>query len=356
MSVGAASIRVLITAALLLAASPAFAQSPTGEVPGSGEAEKKPAPVGEADTKAPEDDTNAGKAKRDKLRLKPTYKARAAAKIPELPEEEAAFKAAVTMAAGLASKAKLGETGTAQVRAVAMEFAKRKFAELTKAHADLPKRREECRKLLVSIAPDLSGKEIPAEWMNLMLEAARLRPEQLMPRRSQEDRQNAFTALAERCEAEEDAVRKAVLDMRSSLAKGDPWTVQSRLSAIDGGLNEALKLVLTPEEYFSVLEARGVIKPANYESVGTAHFTKALEPLKLDEATMGKVTGILDDKALIPELKYERIARLLGPDRDRELADALKVAQKALDKERKDAAKAKQRPNRREKEDEGKAS
>lgn len=356
MAVGIAGIRVLVTAALLLAASPAFAQSPAGGEPGGSEAGKKPAASGEAKSKAPAEDAETGKGKRDKLRLKPSYKAKAAAKLPELPEEEAAFKAAATMAAGLAAKAKLGETGTAQVRAVAIEFARRKFAELAKAHSDLPKRREECRKLIVSIAPDLSGKEIPGEWMNLMLEAARLRPEQLMPRRSQEERQNAFTALVERCEAEEDAVRKAVLDMRSLLAKGDPWTVQARLSAIDGGLNEALKLVLTPEEYFSVLEARGVIKPANYESVGTAHFTKALESLKLDEATLGKVTGILDDKNLIPELKYERIARLLGPERDRELADALKEAQKALDKERKDAAKAKQRPNRREKEDEGKAS
>jgi hypothetical protein len=341
----------------LFAAAPAWAQSggadkpseapkpdstPAGEMPAAGTgkpaADPVPEPAGADKDK-----------KQEKIRLKPTYKARASAKIPDLPREEDAFKAAEKAADELSKKAKLGETGTAQVRTVALEFARRKFALLSKAHADLPLRNQECARRIVEIAPKFAGKEIPADWVNLMLEAARLRPEQLLPRRREDERQNAFTALVERSDAGEDGVRKAVMGMRTSLAKGDPWTVASRISSVDTGLNEALKLVLTPEEYFRVLEVRGVIKPANYASVGTPHFTKALEALKLDEATLARVNAILDDKELIPELKYEKIARMLGDDREKELAAALKEAQKALDKARKDAAKAKEQSNRRDK-------
>jgi len=329
---------VLAQSAPEMPAPPTPAPSEAPPTPPAPDAPKPEAPP-KSEAKGESEDADGKDKPKRRERLKATFKPRAMRTLPKLVTEEEAVKLAEKAAADLATRAALSETGAKQVAAVMHEYGKRKYRELAAAHANQPKRVQDCLRELANLAPRLKGKTVPEDWVSLMLEAARLRPEQLMPRKKNADRENAFTALCELTEAEADDVRVSVGTIRTELAKsGDPWTVADRMTAIDRDAGDALKLVLTPDDYFRVLEARGVIKKAEYEVLATRHFREALVPLALDDETTTKVHAILDDEKLINELKYERIARLLGEEKEKPLGEALKAANRALEKERKDAA------------------
>lgn len=262
-------------------------------------------------------------------RLKPTYKAKKRLSLPKLEEPSAAIAIAEKAATDIAKRIKATEASTAELVKLAVDFGERKREAIKHAHDSLPGLLGVVDGVYRTLLADDQA-EISAAMQDLVLEAARLRESTLAPRTSDADRESAFTAIVESTSADAEQVKAQLQLVRKRFeTHGDPWAVTTRIRTFDRSMDAGAKLVLTPDEYFRYLEARGVLKPRDFEIITTPFFQERFGALELPNDLREKASAVLADKDVIPELRLERLYRLLGENHEDALRDALAAARKA---------------------------
>jgi hypothetical protein len=267
--------------------------------------------------------------------------------LPKLYDREAAATLARTAAQGIAAKFKLGEDKLGKFIAIAEETARKKHEGLAAAHQRLPlvlsAAGGEVMRLLN--APD--GAKPPERFVRMIIAASRLQPDQMrpMPQGGDRPKMNAFMALIAESKRDVDTVRARVDALREVLAAGNPWEMPGqRDRSANDERDSAVKLLLTPEEFFRMLEA---VKPQpkkdentarkQYPFISMQELADLVKDLDLSDDQRERINALLTSKEMADEVKYDKVVAVLTADQKDRLEKGVRRLTKRDDRrDRKD--------------------
>ncbi len=312
--------------ASLLAGGPLFAQEPAGMSSAPVEA-----PAAEAETEEAAPALPFG-LDAETVELLLSYTPRKPSGLPNLRKREDYVGSLQRTYQGFARRMKLDADAQKSFMELVEIYIQRRQDEIEAAHRRLPDVMKLVADQIAELSPDCERESEEFTLLcELLIDTLRYRIEDHVVPVVGETRRNSFKALMLRTEQPRETVFAACLELRRSLEEqGNPWNANTLIGRHTRECDDAVKLILNPEQHAQFLELRGLVRQASWEAVGTKQFAEQLATLGLGEATLKRARQLATEPDVAADIRFERVVQLVGADRQADLTKALNKARDAV--------------------------